>query len=399
MAQRISVLEKNKIDHEFIKNICSLYMSDNRSNVGTFGRILDSIANPDWKAATPPNVPANTWKSIIPLSNTIGRCLIVEKIIVQTSRDCQVSLSLSKGSSSLTQSYTNFIRTQDNPSGGTVIFDFTANPLRVEYDTTGGLLYSVTGTGTVPGINYYVSGEWYSISNDTNLNADYHVGYMGDSFCNVSEAFAREYVDDGTATQGQWTIITQTYLRSLGIDTFRSNIGQGGSNIGYWREFATKGLFRRWCPDVVFCNVGINEGMTGITGGTSKLWYKEIVRLYFKQNPNGCFCIINVADTDIAEKLAIVPSGPHAGKTFLVAIRDVLKEVYNEMLTEIPNADLVLADVNPANTYSASDASNFVETTAGTRLHPNTTLGQPKLANVINPAILSSRFVQKIINP
>jgi len=399
MAQKVKTHYKNRTDYQFVKDIASSFNSTNRTNLGLFGRFNESIVSPDWKAATPPQVASNTWKSIVPFPYTIGRCLIIEKITIEVSRDCQVGFTLAKGNSSLSNAFTNYIRWQPNVNGGTVVFDFSENPLRVEYDTVGAFFYSVTGTGTVAGINYAISAEWYSVANDSNYNADYHIGYMGDSFCNVSADLEKEYTNDGTTITGSWTIMTQQYLTGLGIDTFRTNIGQGGSNIGYWREFARNGLFRRWSPDIVFCNVGINEGTANIVSGTSKLYYKELIRLYFLQNPSGCFCMLNVADSDLSDKIALVPSGTHVGKTFLVAIRDVLREVYAEMLVEMPDIDLILADINPANTYSSSVAANYVEQTAGTRLHPNCALGQPKLATVVNAAMATSKFVLKHTNP
>lgn len=389
----------NNIDFNYVRDVTGFYnvysLSSANGVVSTWPTLNEGIGLSGWKTAALPSITGSSWKVMANYVATGGRSDIISDLHIFVTGACQISVTVLKQGTALSNGYQTYVKVQKDTSGGEVVFDFSGQPVRIEYGDFFRVAYAVAGTGTVSGVNWSMYFHSVSITDDTHYNAKFHMGVCGDSYCNVQANLEPVYSNKGTSVSGLWTVLCQKYLRDHGIDVFRSNIGQGGSNIGIWTQKAENGLFDRWNPDILYFSCGINEGSSTIIDGTAKDNYLRFVRAYFDTKPSGCFVMLNVAESDIAAKNALVGSGPHASQTFLQAIRAVIQEVYLQIKTERPTADIVLADINPSNTYTQLQTTYFVETTAGGRLHPNATLGQPALAAVINPAVATSAFYNK----
>jgi hypothetical protein len=121
--------------------------------------------------------------------------------------------------------------------------------------------------------------------------------------------------------------------------------------------------------------------------------YKNILLAYFESMPKGK-CVVNqVTDSDTAVRTVVIATVGHLynGLTYIQAIRQEVIALVNEFKIAYPNYSLALADTSPANTYTATvDTSTFPYNynylvaegflTGGGFLHPNTKVGQPKMA-------------------
>lgn len=394
---------KIRRDRWYIEEICGIQVSGNfgTNTAGTgivfTAKMPGSTYSPylQWKSGTAVTVTANQWVSIAGdiIGTTLGRTTLVRRIEITVDKACAITLSKNVFGNNLSGTYEDYVKYQNNASGGTVVFDFTQTPLRVE--CWGDILSLYIASTDTTGVKYQVVAERISISNCGNFTAPLDLGFLGDSFCNVYAGSDFEYQKTGSTETGLWTILVQRYLKKYGIETYRSNIGQGGSDISFWLNKVRMGLFRRYCPDILCINLGINDSTTTVANGTAESGLTEIITAYFDQNPTGCMVVNNITDTDLTIKLATVSSGEFSGQTFLAAIRQIIPRVITTLRAANPTWDLILANTIPANTYTSSQPTYYVETTSGSRLHPNCTLGQPAMATVINAAIATSNFFDK----
>lgn len=282
-----------------------------------------------------------------------------------------------------------------------IVLDYTNNPKKVKYGEQISMWYS---RDEALSANWLLIIDAVEVANDENINARFMYGVMGDSFCITSDQKELEYANRSGSIHGLWHFIVNEYLRENGIDSRISNIGLGGTNTTQWEIDVANGLFRTWKPDILSCNLGINDsasvGYFSTTIGVDGIYktaYKNIISGYFRSVPKGCMVINQIADTDKAVQNTVFSSGIYSGQTYLQAIRLETSAIVSELKALNPSWDLVLADTSPSQTYLQSEPLNYLtsEQGAGNRLHPNARLGQPKLAVKINQAIAGTLFFNK----
>jgi hypothetical protein len=401
----INPIRSRNIDLKYIKDIStnrsfSLIYSTGNGATASQGYISAGGARPDWKTVTKGTLTANTWSAgIFLVYPGAGRARYVKRIIIDSTDDAifvvRQGLSTIEGiTRNLTASFNHYVREQTNASGGQVVFDFTNDPVKVPYGEFMELFYS-RNTAGAPNIQVLV--EYDDVSNTSNYDADFLYGLIGDSFLNTTEVDAIEYYNNNGIITGTWPFITYNYLKENGINCLVSNLGLGGSGTQHWSVKAKLGLFRNWKPDILHINSGINDSATlaNATNALYKVYVKNIINSYFLERPDGCLIWNQITDTDIAANNANVITGPYTGMTSIQAIRLQLTEVFAELKALHPTWDMVIADTSPANTFLATDSSNYIETSAGTRIHPNAAVGQPKMAIKIKEALENTLFFNK----
>lgn len=282
-----------------------------------------------------------------------------------------------------------------------LVIDYTSNPKKVSYGEQLSFYYSRDEDLST---NWSVIIEGVEVANDESFDSKFMYGIMGDSFCITSDQKELEYANRSGSIHGIWPFICKAYLKENGIENRVSNIGIGGTDTTVWELSASNGLFRNWKPDILSCNLGINDALqityfctTAGVDGIYKTAYKNIITAYFKARPDGCMIVNQIADSDKSALVSLFTFGIYNGLTKLAAIRLETTALVSELKALNPTWDLVLADTSPSQTYLSSEPLNYLtgEQTSGNRLHPNARLGQPKLAVKINQAISATVFFNK----
>ena len=422
------VTDRIKRDFNWLK-----YSSSNRyykaiSNLGNLPNIsAGGTSGLNWKTQTKPTITANSWITMS-VGNTvgIGRAIYINKISIETTDDCQIGYRIyERYSSDMLNSFTgslfiagtfmDTVKSINSVTGGIIEYDFD-EPLKLKYGQEISFYYV---KNSVIGTNWQISIQGYDVTNDENLNAELMYGVIGDSICVVADTNEIEYGINrsagagtgnsaGTSIHGTWPMITKKYLESaLGKQILYSNLGLGGTSTLEWENRCSMlGLFSNWRPDFLNINLGMNDcasfnliSSTAGVDGIFKKAYKNILLAYFESMPTGK-CVVNqVTDSDTAVRTVVITTAGHLynGLTYIQAIRQEVIALVNEFKIAYPSYSLALADTSPANTYTATvDISTYPYNynylvsecflTGGAFLHPNTKVGQPKMAVKIKQA-------------
>lgn len=403
-------ISRPKVDAQWVLKNESKYFNKNVNNLGTYPLVISTgiSTNNAWRTATKPTVTANTWYGVSTIMQPDpGRRLAITRIVVQTTDQAQFaliqsygkrqSLDASTGGISQVGTINQIMGSQESATGGSITFDYTANPLMI---TSGQFLnfylYSQTTTGT----NYNIYFEGYDLTDDANYNADYSMLILGNSISSqTTDVTVQPYIyrENGTIN-GIWGNIIQQHLQENGINVRRAVIGIAGTTSIDWDNLINSKRVQYWgMYDLVLCELGMNDctsdaGLTVTSGvdGNFKKAYKNIIHSYFRENPRGSFIANSITATDLPSRIAAVASGIYAGQQRVVAYRQEIAAVVSELKAAYPTWDLQFADVSTA--YTASQTTYFVETTVGTLTHPNTTLGQPAMAVILNSKVDLTQF-------
>lgn len=374
-------------------------------------QVVSSVTYP-YYAVPQVSIVKDTWNTLAlgVVLPTAGRAIYIKKIIVKFSHPSKLGIRTSKNGSTYGLAGDNqpFISGVFNDeiyevstASNTLVIDYSDNPKRVKYGEQISMWYSREENLSS---NWSLIIEGVEVTNDEYYNSKFLYGVMGDSFCVTSDTKELEYANRNGVIQGIWPFIINEYLKSNGIESRVSNIGLGGTNTTQWEIDVANGLFRRWRPDILSCNLGINDsasvGYFSTTSGMDGIYktaYKNIIKGYFKERPDGCMIINQIADTDKSAQKTVFASGIYNGLTYIQAIRLETTALVSELKALNPTWDLVLADTSPSQTYLSSEPLNYLtgEQGAGNRLHPNARLGQPKLAIKIIEAINTTTFYNK----
>lgn len=422
MAKNFPVaIQKQPVDLDYVLRNESKKFYIATTNAGNFSNLSSNVSIPTQtvSSVTYPyyEVPQtaitkNTWitmatRLVWPFA---GRTIYIKKITVKFSHPSKLGIRTLRdgspyglnGESVLNYNgvFTDEIFDVTNASTPLVI-DFTSNPKKVKYSEQLSFYYSRDENLST---NWSVIVEGVEVANDESFDSNFMYGVMGDSFCITSDVKELEYANRAGVIHGIWPVICNEYLKTNGIQSRMSNIGIGGTDTTIWETEVSNGLFRNWKPDILSCNLGINDALqttyfclTLGVDGIYKTAYKNIISAYFKERPDGCMIINQIADSDKSVLISLFTFGIYNGLTKLQAIRIETTALVSELKVLNPTWDLVLADTSPSQTYLSSEPLNYTtgEQTAGSRLHPNARLGQPKLAIKINQAIATTVFFNK----
>jgi hypothetical protein len=403
-------ISRPRVDAQWVLKNESKYFNKNINNLGTYPLIVGTgvTTNNAWRTATKPTVTANSWYGTSTIAQPDpGRRLVITKIVVQTTDQSQFalihvynrkqSLDGTNGSISQAGGINQIMGSQENAGGGSVTFDYAANPLMVTSgQSLSFYLYSQTTTGT----NWNIYFEGYDLTDDANYNADFAMLILGNSIASQTGDTNMEpyiYRENGSIN-GIWGNIIQQHLQENGINIRRAVIGIGGTTAIDWDALVNSKRVQYWgVYDLVLCELGMNDcisdaGLTVTAGvdGNFKKAYKNIIHSYFRENPKGSFIANSITATDLSTRVATVATGIYAGQQRVVAYRQEIAAVVSELKAAYPTWDLQFADVSTA--YTASQTTYFAETTIGTLTHPNTTLGQPAMAVILNSKVDLTQF-------
>lgn len=381
------------------------------SITGNHNPLASVTIGADWRASAKPTIVANTWtRPIVPIFQVdIGRKYLIKRITVETTDDCELIIVKSStkyttpNGSSATITLDRMIKNMTGSitavTGGVYTWSFDMGDMIVLKSGERIDLYYARNSTT--GTNWKYSVEGYSLTNDDNYSAPFKVGIIGDSIAYGTAAMGSiEYVkrEDGTVN-GLWPMIIRNNLFDAKIDCRVVNLGQGGSDSGVWDFLVNNGRLNALRDaELLFVTLGINDAaadtnisVTGGVDGLFKKYIKNIVRAYFRLNPNGS-CIVNqITATDRSDRTGNVASGIYAGVSRIVAYRTDLAAAVTEMKAANPSWDLFLSGTDAA--YTSANTTYFLETeTAGTYLHPNAVLGQPAMAAIQWTTVQLTKF-------
>lgn len=194
--------------------------------------------------------------------------------------------------------------------------------------------------------------------------------------------------------QGLWPYIVRNNLQTIRNLRYRLiNIGIGGTNTNDWAYWVSQGKLSNLNFSIVLINLGVNDcpfgnatnWLTQVAGvdGKFKTNVKAMLRNILSVNPKAEIVWNNITNTDVATDIATITSGIYTGQSSISAHRTELANAISEMLTLNPSANIKIAATD--NAFDTSVSTPFIATnvTAGTRLHPNDTVGQPAMAKII----------------
>lgn len=327
-----------------------------------------------WHTATAPTITANTPVPFIFMTPSAGRINVVNSLTIITMEDCFLQLNIVRllnnsigggsGTILIEGMATGHCGRIESPTGGTYTFKFDT-PLILK---SGDRLIAYYYRNATTGIRSAYSFDGYSLTNDTDFDAKDSILVIGDSISGITS-------EEGALQSGLWPFIIKDRFNKVGKDVRLINIAQGGTNTNQWDWWIRgHGRIDGIKAKLLFINLGMNDaastyGLTSETGYT-KTGIKNIVERYLLNNPDGKVVVNSITATDKTPNV-----------TNLSAYRSELEAAVNEM--KALNLPVYFADTSTA--YSASTGVAFVSTeqAAGARLHPNTTVGQPAMAEII----------------
>jgi lysophospholipase L1-like esterase len=410
----LPIEQKNRLDQNYLNLSEGQYINLGLNSQGALGFPTAGSPHADWKIATPPTTVAYTWfrAGLNAIWPNCGRKIIVTKVIINTTGAAQLGLfqqtyiNAAGGQMILDPAITAitninaaafYVRDQPSSTGGETVFDFTAAPLIVKSGQKIDLYYNVTGT---TGVNWQMYYEGYEMANDDNYGAPFKFMVLGDSICGfTADAGSTQYTyrEDGT-TWGSWPFIVQQNLLRDKIDTHQINVGIGGTSSPQWDYWTSYNKYDFKGVDLLGINLGMNDATTSSylttvagTDGIYKKSMKAIIRRYFEKNPNGSCVVNNITSTDEASRIATVSGGIYNGFTRIAAYQAECASIVSDLNTSNPSWDLKLAATNTA--FTSAQTTYFIQPrTAGTNVHPNTTLGQPAMAIIFYNTVKTTKF-------
>lgn len=354
-----------------------------------------------WRAATPPTTTANGWyraqAPIIPI--VPGRAQVIYSIEVETTGACDLALmhffdrrQTLDGASGVTNlDYLNATHIGSLSAAGKYRWEWPEG-LVVRGGDRIDLYYVVTGT---TGVNWQCFVSGYDITDDFDFDAP-AILVLGDSIGGVTpDTSDVRWIerDDGTKS-GMWPFGLKAELGKLGRRVRIANMCIGGTTSSDIDALASAGRFDGLRASAMILNIGMNDcaastlisTTAGVDGGTKKA-LKRLCRDYFRINSRGGVVVNQITDTDLASRLTNVASGIYAGQTRLSAYRQDIASAVTEM--QALGWNVALAATNSA--YSASSSSAYItaEAAAGSRTHPNGSVGQPAMVPYILTALRS----------
>ena len=352
-----------------------------------------------WRSATAATVAANTWVSaqspVVPYIP--GRAQVIYSIEVETTGACELALlqyfnrqqTLDGNSGIALLDYLNKTHSGSLSSAGRYRWEWPEG-LVMRAGERMAFFYAVSGT---TGVNWQIFVNGYDITDDFDFDAS-PILIVGDSICGITaDTTDVRYLkrEDGSVS-GMWPFIVKGALAEAGKNVRLINLGIGGTNSSDWDSLVAAGRIDGIRASAMIINLGMNDASfstllsttAGVDGGTKKA-LKAIVRAFRRLNKDRPVIINQITDTDVAARLTEVASGIYAGQSRLAAYRQDIAAAVAEM--QALGWNVTLAPTNTA--YSAATGTAFLSSEAsGSRTHPNGTVGQPAMAQIITSVLL-----------
>lgn len=356
-----------------------------------------------WRAATPPTTTANAWyRAQAPIVPVVpGRAQVVYSIEVETTGTCDLALlqffdrkqALDSGGGGVTNlDYLNATHSGSLAAAGRYRWEWPEG-LIVRSGERMDLYYVVTGT---TGVNWQCAVEGYDITDDFDFDLPALL-VIGDSIGGVTPdtTDVRGLLRPDGTMSGMWPFLVK-HLQAAAGRRFRViNLSLGGTSSSDWDTMAAAGKLDGMKAAAMIVNLGMNDAAAstlistaaGVDGGTKKA-IKHLVSVFRRANPNSPAIVNQITDTDLSARLANVSSGIYSGTPRLTAYRTDIAAAVSEMAALGWKTSLAATDT----AYSASSSAAFVasEASAGSRTHPNGTVGQPAMATIINAALTAA---------
>lgn len=371
----------------------------------------NNTASNAWRSAVPPTVTANGWKRAIGglAQPAAGRMIVIRGVTVETTSQVDVALLITRlqnnmmaGASNggLANNLDTVIKLIPSVVGSSYVYktDFGNLPLALH---TGDRLDLFYISQTTSGTNWEARVDAVEMTDCMEFNAPYTILVVGDSICLTADITAVKVAESANGTyRGMWPFILQDKLRKDGQETHVVNLGQGGMTSTFWDWFVNVGRIHNQRADLLLINLGMNDAASdaaliiqaGNTETNLRIALKNIVRAYFRKNPKGSAVINNITPTDLPTRLTAVAAGPYTGIFRILAARSEIVNAVNDLA--------VLFDVKLADTSNAFPlvAGSFISSeAAGSLTHPNDSVGQPAMADIIYTAVKQTKFWNKTI--
>jgi lysophospholipase L1-like esterase len=347
-----------------------------------------------WNNPTEPTIVANKYYPMTQLWVPPGRAWIINKIEIETSKDCNISLFVSlyllrtiAGTNITSTNYNGqyfiYRKRQIDSTGGTVTFQFDI-PLILKYGQFLSIYYTRNDT---TGVNYRGQIFAQDVTNDFNFEAEKKVLYIGDSITGITN-------ESGANQDSIWTFSIIDSLKSHNINARQVNLAIGGTDAITWESMCRDGFIDKIKPDLTVINIGMNDcnganelsTVGGVDGYYKQAMKKIIKRIY--NNNNKCSIVLNsVTPTVVATKIGVISGGVHDGLTYVAALRIEQTEI----VAELKSIGIDVYLCNMSTLWNGSDGTYYV-TGVNTDVHPSVAKGQPLMSSTLFTTIKNTTF-------
>jgi len=265
--------------------------------------------------------------------------------------------------------------------GGNVKLDF--GPKGVEVGELGQLRVDVNPHSTVyPQPEIFITAK--SIPNDTNYNAIYVIGSIGDSISLPGTLGTNGGIANYGSTHYMGRIGTS--LVSNGFSIRKRYLGFNAAKSLDLVTAIKAGLCDAGIiPDLLLINIGINDAGAGTAAAMSYQDNVEyVIDWYFSKKPNGSIILVAPTSTDLSPTATNVPA-------YRATLQNIIDGSVNsnKYATQVAGNKLKYADASAG--LTVNDA-NFVESGTGQHLHPNGHNGHVIVYNNIWPVLQTTKF-------
>ena len=375
------------------------------NNLGSQAQASDGTASAsiNWRTAAQASKALGKWwalsgSSLIPVA---GRAYVFSSITVETTEACDIQLQKQKPPANhlygttlvLLVGWNDTYAASVDATGKKHTFDFP-DGLVVHSGERLSLYYTKPGdTGTTDVVpNWEIRYEGYDVTDD--FDADLPVLLViGDSISVTADTSALKYQEiAGTITNCLFPFGVKAKMAAAGKPVRIVNLSIGGTNAADWAWLASQGRLDHIRAIGMIVNLGMNDAasstqLSSVAGaandGNFKKAIKSIITAFRRRNPTSPVILNSITATDEASRVTVVSGNAlYNGLTRVAAYRAELAAVVADLAPTM-GAAIQLAATDTA--YSAASGTPYIASnqTAGMRIHPNDTVGQPAMVPLI----------------
>jgi lysophospholipase L1-like esterase len=387
------------------------------NNMGSQAQVLEgNTNNVNWRTATPS--PATevlgTWHrlmsaGIVPVA---GRAILLRSITVELTAAAEIQILKFKNFANELYSLTGLTALVGLNATYSGTVDSTS--LKYTFDFPDGLLvrggeridlfYAVAGstgsTGARP--NWQVSYTGYDITDDFDYGVEKTILIISDSIGSTADTSALKYQTiGGVVTNCMWPFGVKANCLAANKPTRIVNLSIPGSDAAMWAWLCAQGKIDAIKADAIIINLGMNDSASSTqlssaagaaNDGNFKKALKVIISAYRRRNPSGKVVLNNITATDESSRVATVSGNAlYNGQTRLAAYRAEIAAVAADLAATLGTAIQVSATDTA---YSAATGTPYIAAnqSAGARIHPNDTVGQPAMVTPIWNALVAAGY-------
>jgi hypothetical protein len=240
-------------------------------------------------------------------------------------------------------------------------------------------------TVKTPIVAHFPVGQMYT--QDPNYNAKFVYMPIGDSIS--WGTLGNLNANSSTPNKGKTHYAKRItkMLRDSGIDTRVSMRGLGQSRIDHWVEVADIGRIAEMRPHLVTLGVGTNDAPTGTAEATG---FRDKVKYVMN------YIFTELSDPKINPDISIILLGaPQTDDTSILPNIQGYRDAMASIVSTKGDGDFASKDIfyyDQSVDLPVATAANFVETVAGTKIHPRGDTGHAIIANGLWSIVQQTKF-------